>query len=331
MRAAIHGKKAKNAINVRYFIGFLSILLTIIPLSTGFADQMVAGITANPAGTIAATPISIPRPIRLEKMQHLSEINMAGAATHAADAAGLAALHDVIDDCELLGLQGNEITLRVHYRVNPARPQPIYAGAWLYDANKQSIDAGYKPVAIAAFPQGSIDVVLVLPSEDFSSDYVETFLMESGQPVFINGPFKMPYSWKNGVLSEINSAKMNLKSEPHVPPLQSNMGFCQEYAATAVAQYNYATANKLPGIVPPVWSSDSAAHYSWCLGAPRENANQGNALRQAHIDRYKDVMQNKSSGQDSLDKGKWETIQALDKAKLVKPIPNKKLDPGLGP
>ena len=73
---------------------------------------------------------------------------VAGSATANAPATALAPVDDVISACEIVELRGAEITFRVHYRINAGRSQPIWAGAWLYDASGRSIDAGYKPVAI---------------------------------------------------------------------------------------------------------------------------------------------------------------------------------------
>jgi len=263
-------------------ICLFAIVFSVIPCSASHAAQATA-VLAHPGGSVAATPIAIPRPIHLQRIRQFPIIDSGSSQNTASTAPS----HDVIKACDLVGIQGNALTLRVHYRVNPDRARPIYAGAWLYDANGQSIDAGYKPVAIARPDAGAVDVVLVLPKASFRSAYVDAFLMESGKPVFTNGRFRMAYNWAKGVLSATNSAVAASGNKRISANLQDNRSFCEAYARRAVAQYDYAMANKLHGIVPPVWSSDSASHYNWCLRVPRQDATQGAELRQSKIDRYK--------------------------------------------
>lgn len=332
MRRIPSHKKSESPIVLKRIIGLVAAtMLCITSFSTIFAAQMTTVFSVQPSDSIAATPISIPRPIRLEKIMQLPDINQPSSGGSMSQMTPPVGSQDTIVTSELIGVSGNQITLRMHYLINPSRPQPIYAGAFLYDASRRAIDAGYKPVAISAIPKGSIDVVLVLPKREFISDYVVTFLMESGKPVFVNGRFKMAYSWKSGVLREINDTHMSAGSTPAAGQLQSSTGFCEEYAKTAVGQYNYAITNNLPGIGPPVWSNNSANHYNWCLGVPRKNATQGSALRQGHIDRYKHLVLKNVQGQGSPGQAGVKTIQAVDKAMLIKPIPNKQLDPGRGP
>jgi len=325
-----YGTKWASQDCFKAFTGLASTLLLcsiiyFVPCQkTALAATMV---TAKNSGMVSATPISIPRPIRLEKMKKIA----AGSQSNKGTLSSLTPQHDTIEECELVRLQDNELTLRLHYRISPTRSQPIYAGAWLYDANKQAIDAGYKPIALNAFPAGTIDVVLVLPQQDFKAHYVVTFLMESAQPVFVNGRFALPYRWENGVLKATNDIQSLKEGGQGAPALQSKQQFCEAYAKTAVAQFNDAIANNLPGIVPPVWSNNSANHYNWCLEVPKENANQGTALRQEHLDRYKVVGQKDIMQQKNIDTIHQKTVQPIDKAMVVKPVPTKNFDPGRGP
>jgi len=295
-------------------ICLFAIVFSIIPCSASHAAQATA-VLAHPGGSVAATPIAIPRPIHLQRMRQLPIVDSGSGRTTASTAPS----HDAIKACDLVGIQGNALTLRVRYRVNPDRVRPIYAGAWLYDANGQSIDAGYKPVAIARSAAGTVKVVLVLPKTSFRSAYVDAFLMESGKPVFTKGRFRMAYIWAKGVLSATNSAVAASGNTPTSTKLQDNRSFCKAYARRAVAQYDYAMANKLRGIAPPVWSSDSASHYNWCLRVPRQNATQGTALRQSKIDSYK----HQHTGQM-----KERTVQPVDNRINKRALPA--LDPGQG-
>lgn len=294
-----------------------------------FSAQQVGGAVTVSGGQVAA--VATPQPVRLEKIMQVPDINQTNSVSQSSPMKTLDTSQDSIESCDLVRAQGKEVTLRLHYRLNPARPQPIYAGAFLYDANRQSTDAGYKPVAITAFPKGTVDVIMVLPDTDFSSDYVVTFLMESGKPVFVNGRFKMAYSWKDGILKKSTDAHMNIGGAPAATQPQSITDFCNNYAKTAVVQYNFAIANKLPDIVPPVWSNDNSHHYNWCIGVPRQNATQGTALRQNHIDQYKYLVKNNSQRLKSVEDTRLKTIPAGDKAMIIKPMPTKHLDPGLGP
>ncbi len=299
-------------------------LLLLCFAEPALSAPQVGGAIATPGGQVAATPISIPRPIRLEKITQLSDIQQSNQGAVMSQTIPPGGGQETIAACELVAIRGREITLRLHYRINPSRTQPIYAGAWLYDASRKSIDAGYKPVAIGALPDGSVDVVLVLPEQDFRSAYVMTFLMEASQPVFVNGRFKMAYHWNGEILSAAGAV-------PAASQPPSNTAFCKEYAETAVTQYNDAIANNLPGIVAPVWSGDVQGHYNWCLGVPRENANQGTALRQGHLDRYKVIGQKGSMQQKGIDNTNQKAVQPMGKAMVIKPVPTKNLDPGRGP
>lgn len=293
-------------------------LLLLVPVCSG---GQVSG----------ANPLTLSQPIRLEKILQLSKMKHVEPVASQGQKALPTSLRDFIDSCDLLAVRGKELTLRVHYRVDASRRPPIYAGAWLYDASGQSVDAGYKPVAVSALPNGSVDIVLVLPDEPFVSDYVETFLMESGQPAFTNGRFKMAYSWAKGMLSATGDAEMKVGGATAVKEIEDHSVFCREYAATAVAQYNSATSQKLPGIAPPVWSNDYALHYNWCLRVPRENARQGSSMRQDYLNKHKRLDQSNVPKLGVPATPNKKMIEAVDKTTVVKPINDKKLDPGLGP
>lgn len=65
-----------------------------------------------------------------------------------------------------------------------------------------------------------------------------------------------------------------------------NQKFCNNYADTAVKQYNLGKQHNLPGIVPPAWSDNRDGHYNWCMMAPEKIANSENAKRQAYLDQH---------------------------------------------
>ncbi len=257
---------------------------TLIMLTLGSALYLLGGGAAAevPQTTVVGaikTSQPVAKPLALEPAAAALNPAMAASASDSAPATALTPVDDVISACELVEMRGAEITLRIHYRVNAGRSQPIWAGAWLYDANGRSIDAGYKPVAIPGLPEGSIDVMVKLPDEGAEAELVETFLMESGKPSFVSRRFRMPGFSGGGVVAGAAEPQAAGGEQP-----TSNEEFCEAYAKLAVAQYAKAVAHHLPDILPPVWSNDAAGHYAWCLGEARELVERGSALRQSYLE-----------------------------------------------
>jgi hypothetical protein len=190
-----------------------------------------------------------------------------------------------ISSVKFIGIKGNEMTLRINYRVSAQRKHPIYAGAFLYSDDHQAINAGYKPAQISTSGKdGYIDIVLVLPEEPFESAYVESFLTQPQDPLFTKGYFTLKHSWKGTTstakMEEIKVMPVNLSNIG----VENHQDFCEIYAERALEQYHTAKENNLPDIVPPVWNSDGEAHFEWCLSVDRQQAINGDALRQSHID-----------------------------------------------
>lgn len=229
-------------------------------------------------------------------------------------------------------MMGNEVQLRVSYEFSGARPMPVYAGAYLYDADGLSVNAGYKP-AVAGRPDGSVDITMVLPDAQFQSHHLVTFFMESGQPVFMNARFIFRYRWQAGTLSEVshNTAAYQAMQTTAAEAV-SDADFCRAYANAAISQYKSAVELGVPGIDFPVWSDSFDHHYTWCISVPHETAEQGSEMRQSQIDRS--VITIKETGQ----------IVGSDNAKPVSgteaaggvtnqgsSLTARQLDPGLGP
>ncbi|MBZ0165858.1 MAG: hypothetical protein K8I00_03555, partial [Candidatus Omnitrophica bacterium] len=157
----------------------------VVPVQVAVPNDMkkeaaaVAGAVKT-GGVVAATPISIPRPIQLEK---ITELQLPARVAQSLPPAGVGAAqsqNDVVQSAEIISVKGNEATLRVAYMYDRARPAPVYAGAFIYDAQGNTVNAGYKP-AIAGRPQGFIDINLVLPETPFYSNHIVVFFMESGR------------------------------------------------------------------------------------------------------------------------------------------------------
>jgi len=298
-------------------VGFSNIATATSPVVKGAVKQ---------GGAVSATPISIPRPIQLEKFINFVPINKNQSSTSQVSGA----LSGSIDGCDLVTVKGNEMVLSLHYRVAPSITGNVYSGAFLYDANQQAVDAGYKPNAIGQLPQGATDTILVLPEKPFRSEYVMTFLIQSGR-VIINGRFKLPFLWDGHTGRMLDSAQVKMNKGKIDDVLENKAQFCDYYANQAIAQYTSALNHKLPGIVPPVWSNDYDSHYNWCMKVPNETAMQGYDLRNNYLKKYSvadtaalpDGITNKPANLP----GK----PLVNVPDIQKPIQKKGLDPGLGP
>lgn len=144
----------------------------------------VTGTVGNKTGgAVAATPISIPRPVQVGKIK--------------ASALG------TIEKTEFISMDKNVMHIRLYYKVAPSVADGLYGGAYLYDINLKAINAGYKPTREHKAAEGSIDVDLVLPPESFESATLEAFLMHSGK-VIVKQYFKMPIRWNGAYGSSIN-------------------------------------------------------------------------------------------------------------------------------
>ena len=146
------------------------------------SPSMVTGTEkGNASSAVAATPISIPRPIK-----------GIGAIGEKASITGAVASR--IGKAELFSLDKNIMHVRFHYTVGDAVTGEMYGGAFLYDIGRKAIDAGYKPTRPYSAKQGSMDVYLVLPAEPFQAATLETFVLNSGKAL-VKQYFKCPFVW----------------------------------------------------------------------------------------------------------------------------------------
>ncbi|MFH2092968.1 MAG: hypothetical protein ABIJ31_11450 [Pseudomonadota bacterium] len=313
-----------------FLIKSVHVLLLTVILSGLSGLALASGPMVNPAikqgGGVAATPISIPRPIQLEKYTQFVPINQ--NLSNTGQVAG--GMVGSIDGCDLVTIKGNEMVLSLHYRVAPTVTDAVYSGAFLYDADQQAIDAGYKPNALSQIPSGTTQTILVLPEKPFQSEYVMTFLIQSGK-VIINGRFKLPFLWdgQNGKLLDASQVKMNQKKIDAV--LENKAQFCDAYANQAIDQYDFAVKHKLSNIVPPVWSNEYTGHYNWCMKVPNETAIQGNELRNTHLKKYAGA--NTATLPDGMAKKQVQLPgkPIVNGPAIGKPIQTKGFDPGRGP
>ncbi len=149
-----------------------------LPQNTAEKGMVIGTVTGvignNGGGSVAATPIPIPRPVKVGKIR----TNFPGT----------------IEISDFIAMDNNVMHIRLYYKVDPSVADSLYAGAFLYDVNLKAIDAGYKPTREYRSPEGSIDVYLVLPSKPFESATLETFLIHSGK-VIVKQYFKAPLRW----------------------------------------------------------------------------------------------------------------------------------------
>jgi len=61
---------------------------------------------------------------------------------------------------------------------------------------------------------------------------------------------------------------------------------CSQYATKALSQLKQAQDHGIPDLNPPVWSSDSASHYLWCLSVSEQEVANGEAVRQLVLDTF---------------------------------------------
>ncbi len=159
-----------------------------LPQNTAEKGMVIGTVTGvignNGGGSVAATPIPIPRPVKVGKIR----TNFPGT----------------IEISNFIAMDNNVMHIRLYYKVDPSVADSLYAGAFLYDVNLKAIDVGYKPTREYRSPEGSIDVYLVLPSKPFESATMETFLIHSGK-VIVKQYFKYPLRWNGHHGSSMNS------------------------------------------------------------------------------------------------------------------------------
>jgi len=167
--------------------------------------QKVSSAVKNGVSGVAATPISIPRPIKVKTQEAMVQ------------KAGYVALRD-IEKAALISLDKNLMQVKLRYRVEPSVADQLYAGAFLYDADMQAINAGYKPTRELKSPEGDVDITLVLPEEPFHAATIEVFLLQSGK-VIVKKYFKCPLVWngREGTFFRSTVAAGVVNTQQNVP------------------------------------------------------------------------------------------------------------------
>lgn len=62
--------------------------------------------------------------------------------------------------------------------------------------------------------------------------------------------------------------------------------YCQQYATSALAQFQSAKSMGIPGLNFPVWSDNYQHHYQWCLTVSEAEAGLGSDFRDVQIARF---------------------------------------------
>jgi len=210
-----------------------------------------------------------------------------------------------ITGLSLVSMEKGKLNLQVSYAFSSSRPQPVYAGAFVYDSSGVTVNVGYIPATVAN-AQGSMALTLMFPDADIAARYIAVFMMESGKQPFMNEHFDFAYNWQNGQLLTTGPAPGSMGStSPSRPDL------CSAYANRAVEMHTLAIQRKLPGILLPVWSSDYSQHYEWCLKADEKEIYSGHQLRVGYLEQ---MLPSEFSGKN-----------------VALPGEAHALDPGLGP
>ena len=155
--------------------------------------------------TVAATPISIPRPIQPGHPKVAKAVPAQPAVPR-------------ISRAELIGVDGNRMHIRFRYEISGPDGADMYGGAFLYDAAMQSLPVGYQPTRPYRGAAGSMDVALNLPSQPFQAATLETFIMRSGK-VVSRQYFKMPYIWTGTWGSVVHPSRIQKPGQKNGSPV----------------------------------------------------------------------------------------------------------------
>jgi hypothetical protein len=157
-----------------------------VPTTTGPKVGQTAKVAG--AGIVAATPISIPRPI---KQGGLKVANAIPANS--------------IERAEMISLDGNSMHIRFHYQTADSINNQMYGGAFLYDIDMKPVNVGYKPTEEYRGSRGQMDIFLTLPAEPFRAATLETLILHNGK-VIVRQYFKMPFVWNGSHGSIVDSS-----------------------------------------------------------------------------------------------------------------------------
>ncbi len=250
-------------------------LIFTMPLGHAVAGQPKVMVQTKTLNTVTGTPVLLPRPTRLEKLDHQQAMNTPGQIEQMPMAAPA-----MITDCQVKSISGNEMVLTLtHTRSNLIQGR-IYVGAYIYESRQNAANAGYKPAETQNNPGGTTDLTMVMYNTPFTAAYIEAFLIQNGK-IITKAQFKFSFAWdgSSGKFLKRDTPPTNFSPQK----AETVQVFCRDYAATAVRQYQMGMTHHLPGIVAPVWSSDSQGHYNWCLTVHKDLALKEDSRRAGHL------------------------------------------------
>ncbi len=156
-------------------------------------------------GTVSATPITIPGPNNTPVVLESSVGRVMTFSNHPNTG--------VIKECALLSFKNSELKIRVSHDVTPDQSNPLYIGAWFYDASGKALDVGYIPQKVSS--KSSTDFIMKFNSYPIISSYLEVMLMQNGNTL-AKKQFKAAYKWD--VLAKTETLQINESSIHKINP-----------------------------------------------------------------------------------------------------------------
>lgn len=159
----------------------------------------------NPANKIAGLPIPIPKPVldadtgipaprAYSALPKKATITESATLVPPAGKPDASAMKDEITGFEMVRMRNTTLVVRMHFSIDPDRTRPVYAGAWMFGPGGKDVGVGYKPAIVPRVDTGSVDIILTLPDKPFTTEYVEAMLLQSGQ-VIAKKRFAAAYAW----------------------------------------------------------------------------------------------------------------------------------------
>ncbi len=193
---------------------------------------------------VAATPISIPRPI---KTGHPKVGGAVQAQKPVPD----------IREAKLVAMDGNRVRIRFSYKNGSPDGPEMYGGAFLYDLARKPIDVSYTPTRPFRGAAGTVDVELIMPATAFQAATLETFILCSGK-IVERQFFKMPFVWTGTWGSVVRPSRITKGGQQHQGGILP--------VAKKVAGAPQALAGKMVGKIDPALKQFTPISFDPGLG-----------------------------------------------------------------
>jgi len=126
------------------------------------------------SGKVSATPISIPSPNNKPFELPPQPDRMSSYSNYP---------YSVITGCSFLSYRDNILNVHVSYTIKTKNNAPIYAGAWFYDKDGNTVEVGYIPQEIENKPSGSTDVQMRFTKFPILTEYIEVMILQNGKEI----------------------------------------------------------------------------------------------------------------------------------------------------